>query len=137
MGILRRQTGLPTSCSGVLIRACRLFEEVSAPPASANRCLHPRTTQISTRPITADMMPATRNEVSGLSIAVAASRFAADGKAAKSSPSMTNTRPIATRNSAIQGYCRVGYEVLCYRAGEPPTEEAGGAFNAAASSQSI
>ncbi len=31
MGILRRQTGLPTSCSGVLIRACRLFEEVSAP----------------------------------------------------------------------------------------------------------
>jgi hypothetical protein len=50
---------------------------------------------------------------------------------------MTNTRPIATRNSAIQGYCRVGDEVLCYRAGEPPTEEAGGAFNAAASSQSI
>jgi hypothetical protein len=136
MGILRRQTGLPTPCSGVLIRACRLFEEVSA-PHSANRCLHPRTTQISTRPITADMMPATRNEVSGLSIAVAASRFAADGKAAKSSPSMTNTRPIATRNSAIQGYCRVGDEVLCYRAGEPPTEEAGGAFNAAASSQSI
>jgi len=68
---------------------------------------HPRTTQINTRPITADMIPATRNEVSGLSIAVAASRLAAAGKAAKSSPSMTNTRPIATRNSAILGYCRV------------------------------
>ena len=125
-------------CSGVLIRARRLFEEVS-PPSSCE--LHPRTTQISTRPITADMMPAIRSEVSGLSIAVAASRFAADGKAAKSSPSMTNTRPIATRNSVIQGYYRVGDEVLCYRPGgfggdAPPEGEAGGVFNAAASSQS-
>src|SRR5262245_2225578 len=43
-------------------------------------------------------MPATRSDVSGLSSALAASRFAARGNAAKSSPSMTSTRPIAAMN---------------------------------------
>ena len=99
-----RQTG-PRALRSRVLRASQLFEEVSTRASCGGG--HPRTTQINTRPITADMIPATRNEVSGLSIAVAASRLAAAGKAAKSSPSMTNTRPIATRNSAILGYCRV------------------------------
>ena len=46
-------------------------------------------------------MPATRSDVSGLSSALAASRFAARGKAANRSPSITSTRPIATMNWAI------------------------------------
>src|SRR5262249_48266887 len=66
---------------------------------------HPRTNQINTTPSAADTMPATRNDVSGLSNALAASRFAARGKAANSNPSITSTRPIATRNWAI---CRDG-----------------------------
>src|ERR1700692_4214219 len=59
----------------------------------------PRTSQISTRPITADAMPAMRNDMSGLSKALAAKRLAAAGKPAKTRPSMTRTRPMATMNS--------------------------------------
>src|SRR5260370_31431802 len=64
----------------------------------------PRMSQISTMPRAADMMPATRSDVSGLSSALAAKRFAARGKAANSRPSITSTRPIATMNSAISDY---------------------------------
>jgi hypothetical protein len=52
-------------------------------------------------------MPARRSEVSGLSNAVAAKRFAALGKAAKKSPSITSTSPIATMNWAMLR-CRAG-----------------------------
>src|SRR5262245_10503505 len=52
-------------------------------------------------PSTAETMPAIRSDVSGLSNALAASRLAARGKAANSSPSITSTRPIATMNWAI------------------------------------
>src|SRR6187399_1227673 len=62
---------------------------------------HPRTNQISTRPSTAETMPAIRSDVSGLSSALAANRLATRGKAANSSPSITSTRPIATMNWAI------------------------------------
>src|SRR5215475_685997 len=57
--------------------------------------------QISTMPSTAEAMPAKRSELSGLSIALAARRLAARGKAANNRPSITSTRPIATMNSVI------------------------------------
>src|SRR5262249_58976308 len=69
--------------------------------AGQQRHDQPRTNQISTTPSTAETMPATRSDISGLSNAVAAKRFAAPGKAAKNSPSTTSTSPIATMNWAM------------------------------------
>ena len=62
---------------------------------------YPRTSQTISTPSKALMMPAIRSVPSGVSSAVAASRFATAGDAAKMSPSMASTRPIATRKSRI------------------------------------
>src|SRR5258705_3118290 len=61
----------------------------------------PRTNQTMMIPSAADTTPAMRKELSGDSSALAASRFAAPGKAAKISPSMASTRPMATTKSDI------------------------------------
>ena len=74
---------------------------VATQSGGAFRPLQPRINQISTTPKIADTMPAIRSDASGLSSALAASRLARPGKAAKMSPSMTNTRPRATTNSGM------------------------------------
>jgi hypothetical protein len=77
----------------------------------------PRTSQMSATPSTAEKMPAMRSDASGLSTALAARRFAAPGKAAKRSPSIARTRPIATRNSGICPLPQPGLQESRYLAG--------------------
>src|SRR5262245_31451170 len=62
---------------------------------------YPRTSHISSTPSKALTMPAIRSDPSGVSSALAASRLASPGDAAKINPSMASTRPIATRKSRI------------------------------------
>jgi len=62
---------------------------------------YPRTSQIRSTPSKALMIPAIRSDPSGVPRALAASRFATPGSAAKMSPSMASTKPIATRKSRI------------------------------------
>src|SRR5262249_13038574 len=62
---------------------------------------YPRTSQIISPPSKALTMPAIRSDPSGVSSALAASRLATPGNAAKISPSIASTKPIATRKSCI------------------------------------
>jgi hypothetical protein len=62
---------------------------------------YPRTSQIRSTPSKALTMPAIRSDPSGVSSALAASRLATPGSAAKMSPSMASTKPTATRKSRI------------------------------------
>src|SRR5262245_54633504 len=62
---------------------------------------YPRTSQIRSTPSKALTMPAIRSDPSGVWSALAASRLASPGDAAKINPSMASTRPIATRKSRI------------------------------------
>src|SRR5215813_1153941 len=62
---------------------------------------YPRTSQITTTPSKALTIPAIRSSPSGVSSAVAASRLARPGSAAKINPSIARTRPTATRKSRI------------------------------------
>ena len=70
---------------------------------------YPRTSQTMTVPSTAVATPLMRKMPSGDSRALAARRLAKLGKAAKSSPSITSTRPIPTTKSDIQGSFRRGH----------------------------
>src|SRR5882757_1262660 len=59
----------------------------------------PRTSQTTSKPTTAEPMPIARNVASGVSSTLATARLAWPGKAAKTSPSIMNTRPTAARKS--------------------------------------
>ena len=67
------------------------------------RCLPPRTSQTSTTPRTAEPIPTMRNGPSGRFQHVRHRVLRAAGLAAKISPSITNTRPSATRKSDMRG----------------------------------
>src|SRR6516225_5164737 len=82
---------------------------------------YPRTSHTRVIPRTADTTPAIRREFSGDSSALAASRFAAPGKAAKISPSMANTSPIATMKSDIADQAP-GYAISSFRSEACPTD---------------
>src|SRR5690348_2561457 len=62
----------------------------------------PRIAQTMTRPSTALARPTTRSIVSGVSSTAVTARLAECGDAAKTSPSMTKTSPIATRKSDME-----------------------------------
>src|SRR5262249_15601773 len=78
---------------------------------------YPRTSQITSTPSKALMIPAIRSSPSGVSRAVAARRLARAGSAAKISPSIASTRPTATRKSRIAQTPRRAADLLFGRAG--------------------